>query len=93
MILDELAGLTRPGAISRQPEIGCIESAIACRRAIVERIRAPGTLEGGDVLRIGRRLFVGLTTRTNREGVAQFAAIVQPHGSTVIPVPVTAACI
>ena len=88
VVLDELAVLTRPGAVSRQPEIDRIESAIACRRAIVERIRAPGTLEGGDVLRIGRRLFVGLTTRTNREGLAQLAAIVQPHGYAVVAVPV-----
>jgi dimethylargininase len=40
------------------------------------------------VLRIGRRLFVGLTTRTNREGLAQLAAIVQPHGYAVVAVPV-----
>jgi dimethylargininase len=88
VVLDELAVLTRPGAVSRQPEIDRIEFAIARRRAIVERIRAPGTLEGGDVLRIGYRLFVGLTTRTNREGVAQLAAIVQPHGYAVVAVPV-----
>ncbi len=88
VILDELAVLTRPGAVSRQPEIDRIESAIANHRANVARIRAPGTLEGGDVLRIGHRLFVGLTTRTNREGIAQLAAIVQPHGYSVMPVPV-----
>lgn len=88
VVLDELAVLTRPGAVSRQAEIDRIESAIACRRAIVERIRAPGTLEGGDVLRIGRRLFVGLTTRTNREGIAQLATIVLPHGYAVVAVPV-----
>lgn len=88
VVLDELVVLSRPGAVSRQPEIDRIESALTCRRAIVERIRAPGTLEGGDVLRIGRRLFVGLTTRTNREGIAQLTAIVQPHGYAVIPVPV-----
>ena len=88
VILDELVVLTRPGAVSRHPETGRIEPAVTQHRAIVERIRAPGTLEGGDVLRMGRRLFVGLTTRTNREGIAQLAAIVQPHGYSVIPVPV-----
>lgn len=88
VVLDEFAVLTRPGAVSRQPETDRIEAAVAQHRAIVERIRAPGTLEGGDVLRIGRRLFVGLTTRTNREGIAQLAAIVQPYGYTVMPVPV-----
>lgn len=88
VVLDELAVLTRPGAVSRQPEIDRIESAVGRHRPIIERIRAPGTLEGGDVLRIGRRLFVGLTTRTNREGLAQLAAIVQPHGYAVVAVPV-----
>ncbi len=88
VVLDELAVLTRPGAVSRRPEIDRIEAAVAQHRAIVERIRAPGTLEGGDVLRIGHRLFVGLTTRTNREGIAQLAAIVRPHGYSVMPVAV-----
>lgn len=89
IVLDELAVLTRPGAASRQPEPDRIASAVAQYRANVARIRAPGTLEGGDVLRIGRRLFVGLTTRSNREGIAQFAAIVQPYGYAVVAVPVT----
>lgn len=88
VILDDIVVLTRPGAVSRRPEIDRIESAVTHQRANVARIRAPGTLEGGDVLRIGRRLFVGLTTRTNREGIAQLAAIVQPYGYKAIQVPV-----
>ena len=88
VVLDELAVLTRPGAASRQAEPDRIAASIArYRRA--SRIMAPGTLEGGDVLRIGRRLFVGLTTRTNREGVEQLAALARPHGYDVIAVPVT----
>lgn len=89
VILDDIVVLTRPGAVSRQPEIDRIESAVTHRRANVARIHAPGTLEGGDVLRIGQRLFVGQSTRTNREGIAQLAAIVQPYGHAVVPVPVT----
>ena len=89
LVLDEVAVLTRPGAASRQPDPVCIGPAVVQYRANVARIRAPGTLEAGDVLRIGRRLFVGLTTRSNREGIAQLAAIVQPHGYAVIPVSVT----
>ncbi len=88
VMLDELAVLTRPGTVSRQPEIDRIEAAVARHRTNVARIHAPGTLEGGDVLRIGGRLFVGLTTRSNREGIAQLAAIVQAHGYSVMPVPV-----
>jgi dimethylargininase len=88
VVLDEVAILTRPGAISRRPEPDRIEAGIRCVRNIV-RIVAPGTLDGGDVLRIGRKLFVGLTTRTNREGVEQLAALVRPFAYEVIAVPVT----
>jgi dimethylargininase len=48
----------------------------------------PGMLEGGDILRLGRKLFVGLTARSNAEGMAQLSAIVAPHGYQVIGVPV-----
>lgn len=89
VVLDDIAVMAWPGAVSRQPETGRIEAAVARHRTIIERIHAPGTLEGGDVLRIGRRLFVGLTTRTNAEGIAQFAAIVRPHGYEVVPVRVS----
>src|SRR5688572_2123860 len=58
MVLDEVAILGRPGATSRQPEVDRIEKAIAALRPI-RRIVEPGTLEGGDVLRLGRHLFVG----------------------------------
>jgi len=86
VVLDEVAVLTRPGAISRQPEPDAIAETLARYRRRIERIRAPGTLEGGDVLRIGRTLFVGLTTRSNREGIAQLAAIVGADGYDVIAV-------
>ena len=52
-------------------------------------VQLPGTLEGGDVLRIGRKFFVGLTKRSNAEGIRQFAEIIKPHGYEVISVPVT----
>lgn len=88
VVLDELAVLTRPGAVSRQPEPDRIAASIARYRETA-RIAAPATLEGGDVLRIGRRLFVGLTTRTNREGFEQLAALVRPHGYEVTAVRVS----
>lgn len=87
VVLDEVAILTRPGAVSRQREPDRIEAGIAGIRNIA-RIVAPGTLEGGDVLRIGRTLFVGLTTRTNREGIEQLAALVRPYAYGVTAVPV-----
>jgi dimethylargininase len=85
VVLDGLAVLTRPGAVSREAEPAAIASALAAWRPL-QRIEAPGTLDGGDVLRIGHRLFVGLTTRTNRDGIEQLAALVRPHGYEVIAV-------
>jgi dimethylargininase len=87
VVLDESAILSRPGAASRQPEPARIASALA-RFRDCEAIVAPGTLEGGDILRIGRTLYVGLTTRTNRAGVEQLEAWLRPHGYRVVPVPV-----
>jgi dimethylargininase len=87
VVLDELAIITRPGSDSRLPEPARLEPVMAQHRRI-ERIQAPGTLEGGDVLRVGRTLFVGLSVRTNKEGIAQLERFVQPFGYTVIPVNV-----
>ncbi|HEX6942544.1 MAG TPA: N(G),N(G)-dimethylarginine dimethylaminohydrolase, partial [Gemmatimonadaceae bacterium] len=58
VVLDELAVMTRPGALSRRDEGRDVEPALA-RYRNVARIAAPGTLDGGDVLRVGKRLFVG----------------------------------
>jgi dimethylargininase len=87
VILDELAIITRPGALSRRAEPAYVEPALARYRR-VERLHAPGTLEGGDVLRVGRTLFVGTSTRTNGEGIRQLELIARPLGYTVIPVVV-----
>jgi dimethylargininase len=88
VVLDELAILTRPGAPSRQLEPAYVEPELAPYRRL-ERIQPPGTLEGGDVLRVGRTLYVGVSTRTNAAGIAQLQHIAQPLGYTVIPVRVS----
>lgn len=87
IVLDEVAILTRPGALSRRYEPVYIEPALAQFRRIAH-IQAPGTLEGGDVLRVGRALFVGATTRTNAEGIRQLERLAQPLGYIVITVRV-----
>jgi dimethylargininase len=87
VVLDECAILSRPGAVSRQPEPERIAAALAPFRRC-DGILAPGTLEGGDVLRIGRTLYVGLTTRTNRAGIEQLAACLAPYDYRVVPVQV-----
>lgn len=87
VLFPELAVLTRPGASSRQPEVALIAETVATLKPVVQ-LTAPATLEGGDVLRIGRKVFVGQTTRTNTEGICQLTEHLAPHGYQVIPVPV-----
>ena len=87
VVLEEVAVICAMGAPSRRPEIEGIAQALAGERPL-RRIQSPGTLEGGDVLRAGRRLFVGLSSRTNLEGILQFAEITQPFGYRVQPVSV-----
>ncbi len=91
IVLDEVAVITRPGILSRQAETATVASAVRAVRPIIS-IEAPGTLEGGDVLRIGRTLFVGQTARTNADGTRQLEAAIVPHGYDVVPV-VPAGCL
>jgi dimethylargininase len=88
VVVDECAVVTRPGIESRRGETASIADALRDARPLVE-IRAPGTLEGGDVLRVGRTLFVGETQRTNVEGIRQLDAALKPHEYEVIPVRLT----
>lgn len=82
IVLDEIAVICRLGRPSRQAETERIEQEVAGVRPI-RRIIAPGTLEGGDVLRIGRTLHVGLSSRTNTEGIRQLQEVTSPFGYTV----------
>jgi dimethylargininase len=88
VVLDELAVIFPLGTESRRPEALSLAQTISKFRKL-ERVTLPGTLEGGDILRIGSRLFVGLTKRSNAEGVRQLATILGPHGYEVIGVEVT----
>lgn len=88
IIADECAVLARPGIDSRRTEVDAIEAAVRAARPTV-RIQPPGTIEGGDVLRVGRTFFVGQTARTNAEGTRQFREIVEPHGYEVIAIQPT----
>ena len=87
IVLDELAVIFPLGAESRRPEAATLAAAIAKFRRLAY-VALPGTLEGGDILRIGRKLFVGLTKRSNAEGIRQLAAILAPHNYEVVPVSV-----
>lgn len=82
VVVDELAVMTRPGAESRRREGETVAVALAAHRPL-RRIDAPGTLDGGDVLRIGKRVFVGHTARSNAEGIAQLEACLGEYGYSV----------
>src|SRR5688572_29484443 len=87
LVLDEVAVLMRPGAASRRDEVGSVAGALAPYRPLL-RIDAPGTLDGGDVLRSGRRVYVGQTPRSNAEGCRQLQALLAPYGYDVRAVAV-----
>jgi dimethylargininase len=82
VVLDEIAVVTRPGAASRRGEVPSVAEALTPYRGLV-RVEPPATLDGGDVLVVGRSVFVGLSARTNEEGARQLAAAVGPRGYTV----------
>ncbi len=87
VVLDEVAIVTRLGAESRRGEEAGLAEAVAGYRELL-RIKAPGTLEGGDMMRIGKTLYVGLSQRTNIAGLQQLAQLTAPFGYWVTPVEV-----
>lgn len=87
VVVDECAIIARPGAASRRPETEVVAEALREYRR-THCIEAPGTLDGGDVLRVGRSFYIGLSTRTNEDGARQFAAFLTPHGYSVESVAV-----
>jgi dimethylargininase len=87
LVLDEVAIVTRMGSPSRRAESESLAAAISRYRPL-RRLQEPATLEGGDVMRVGRDLFVGLSSRTNEAGFAQLRAEAEPLGYLVHPVEV-----
>ena len=88
IVLDEVAVITRPGAESRRGETDSIARALSPYRSL-RFIGEPATLEGGDVIRIGKTLYVGVSKRTNREGIGQLTEILDPFGYRIVPVEVS----
>ena len=88
VVVGDLAVLTRPGAASRRPEVDTVRAALAGLGMRTAAIRPPATLDGGDVLQVGRTVFVGLSSRTTADGVEQLRSLVAPLGRTVLPVRV-----
>jgi len=82
VVLDEVAIITRPGAASRRGERSSVAKALERFRPL-SRIRAPATLDGGDVLRLGKTLYVGRSSRSNEAGRRQLRTAVEDYGYSV----------
>lgn len=84
-----VAVITRPGADARKPEIVEVSKVVESLGCSINRITGPGTLDGGDILKVGDTVYVGRGGRTNAEGVRQLRSILSPLGATVVAVPLT----
>jgi dimethylargininase len=85
IVVEELAVICSMGVASRRGETLLIERELSAYRQTA-RISLPATIEGGDVLRVGKKLFVGKSCRTNTQGGEELARILGPYGYTIIPV-------
>ena len=86
---DDLIVVCRAGAATRRGEAATAADAAARLGLATVAITAPGTVEGGDVLKVGRTVHVGASSRTNAEGIAQLRHLLEPRGWTVVEIPVT----
>ena len=91
VLFGDTAVIGSPGADSRAGEIVEAERTVTELGLTIRRIEMPGTLDGGDVLKVGRTVYVGRGGRTNAEGIRQLRALVTPLGYTLVAVPVTKA--
>ena len=89
VVFGDLAVLTSPGAASRRGEVDSAAAAVAATGLEVVRLEPPAHLDGGDILKIGRTVFVGRGSRTNDEGVAALRELLAPRGWEVVAVPVS----
>src|SRR5437763_8769227 len=87
VVVDEVAVISIMGVPSRRPEAASLADALSRYRPITF-LREPATLDGGDVLRVGRLVFAGLSQRTNREGIAQLRGVLGAFDYQVQPVEV-----
>ena len=87
VVVDEVAVIVTTGAMTRRREVETVAAALASFCPL-EFIRPPGTLEGGDVIRVGRTLYAGASRRTNLEGIAQLREILRLYDYRVVTVEI-----
>jgi dimethylargininase len=88
MVLDEVAVIFPLGTESRRAEAASLAKVLSQFREL-KYVQLPGTAEGGDILRVGRNLFAGLSKRTNQDGIRQLQSIVGEYSYTVTAVPLS----
>jgi len=89
IMFGDLAVLTSPGAASRRAEIEAVQVTVSQLAIEIKTLKLPGTLDGGDVLKVGTTVYVGQSQRTNAEGLKQLADLLEPRGYQVVGVPIT----
>ena len=89
VVYGSVAVVTRPGADERKPEVDAVEKSVRELGYDVRRIEAPGTLDGGDVLKFGGKVWVGQGGRSNAEGLRQLREHLAAEGAETIGVPLT----
>ena len=89
VMFGDLAVISLPGAPSRQPETAAVHETIRSLGYEIAKIEPPGTLDGGDILKVGSTMYVGLGGRTNAAGIDQLATHLEAKGATVVSVPLT----
>jgi len=88
MVLDEIAVMCLPGAASRRAEVAGVGDVLQQYRTLAS-IQPPGTLDGGDLLRVGKVIYAGLSSRSNQSGIEQLRCIVADYGFSVETVETT----
>jgi len=89
LLMPRCAIVTNPGAASRQGEVGKVSTRLNQYYDTVERIKAPGTVEAGDIMMVGEHCYIGLSDRTNKEGADQMIEILGAHGYSGSMVPIS----
>jgi dimethylargininase len=89
VMFGSLAVVTRPGALSRRPETEALPEVLSGLDIEMSHIESPGTLDGGDVLKVGVDVYVGHGGRTNADGIRQLRHLIEPRGLNLVAVPVT----
>ena len=89
LLTREFAILTRPGAPSRMGETAAIEKVLSERFSSIAHVNAPGTVDAGDIMMVGSRFYIGLSSRTNESGAEQVVEILKSHGREGIKIPLS----